>query len=284
MRAGEAGNVRAVDWRPFRGEVDIVHGGPPCQPFSAAGRQRGHEDERNLLPEFVRTVQETRPVAFVAENVAALAGPKFAPYLQEAFIGPLERSYHVQMIRLSAHEFGVPQVRHRVFFIGFRTKKAAARFKRPVPTRRADHLLRGPAAQLAPTTADLCDGVRSALGLADIGVDALAPTLRSSLTGPRHTTSILSSASAQRIWESIGVWPNGVAPNRAAAQSFPSPNGHFRLSVQDCAVLQGFPSTWRFHGPVYMSLGQIGNSVAPPVAFQVATAVAQALRGRRPRS
>jgi DNA (cytosine-5)-methyltransferase 1 len=280
VRAGDAGNVRAVDWRPFRGEVDIVHGGPPCQPFSAAGRQRGHEDERNLLPEFVRTVQETRPVAFVAENVAALAGPKFAPYLREAFIGPLERSYHVQMVRLSAHEFGVPQVRHRVFFVGFRTKKAAARFQRPVPTHRADHLLRGPAAQLTRIDAARCDGVRSALGLADIGVDALAPTLRSSLTGPRHTTSILSSASAQRVWESIGVWPNGVAADRAAAQAFPSPNGHFRLSVQDCAVLQGFPSTWRFHGPVYMSLGQIGNSVAPPVAFQIATAVAKALRGR----
>lgn len=281
--AGRSGDVRTINWRPFRGEADVVHGGPPCQPFSSAGRQRGQHDERNLLPEFLRAILEVRPAAFVAENVPALTSAKFAGYLSDTFISPLERYYHVTLFKLGAHEFGVPQVRHRVFIVGFRNKKAAARFRPPAASHRADHLLNGPATQLTHTAAERCHGARSALGLPDNGVDALAPTLRSSLTGPRHTTSILSSASAQRMWERIGIWPNGVAASRRAAQAFPSPNGDFRLSVQDCAILQGFPSSWRFHGPVYMALGQIGNSVAPPVAFHVAKAVATALRGKRPR-
>lgn len=83
VHAGSAGDVKGVDWRAHRDELAVIHGGPPCQPFSVAGRQRGGEDERNLLPEFVRAVEEARPLAFVAENVPALAGPKFAPYLQD---------------------------------------------------------------------------------------------------------------------------------------------------------------------------------------------------------
>jgi DNA (cytosine-5)-methyltransferase 1 len=273
--SGENGDVRRADWRPYKGEVAVLHGGPPCQPFSVAGRQRGHDDERNLLPEFVRAVRTVRPLAFVAENVAAIAGPKFEPYLREHFLAPLERSYHVQMFRLSAHDFGVPQVRHRVFFVGFRTARASAKFASPSPTHRSDHLPKGtPTAALPDLPKTM--GVRGALGLPE-GPDDLAPTLRSTLTGPRHTTSILSSASAQKVWADLGVWPNGVARSRLAASRFPTANGNERLSVADCALLQGFPSSWHFPGPVYMALGQIGNSVAPPVAYRVARAVAHAL-------
>lgn len=277
VRSGAEGDVRAADWRPFRGELAVLHGGPPCQPFSVAGRQRGHEDARNMLPEFLRAVQEAEPLAFVCENVPALAGPKFAPYLREQFLEPLSRNYGVTHFKLSAHDFGVPQLRHRVFFVGFRRAAHADRFAPPAATHRADHL----ASSLQPAvTADGLRetmGTRESLGLPDIDVDGLAPTMRSTLTGPRHTTSILSSVSAQRSWAALRIWPNGVAKSRAAAARFPTENGHRRLAVADCALLQGFPSWWQFHGAVYMSLGQIGNSVAPPVAYHVALSVARAL-------
>ena len=120
-------------------------------------------------------------------------------------------------------------------------------------------------------------GAREALGLPGIGYDALAPTIRSTLTGPRHTTSILSSVSAQKLWAELQIWPNGVSATREKAHQFVSPNEHFRLSVADCSILQGFPEEWRFYGPVYKALGQVGNSVAPPMAYRVATAIAQAL-------
>ena len=272
VHSGAAGDVKVVDWRAFRGKVDVLHGGPPCQPFSTAGRQRGHEDERNLLPEFVRSVLAVRPSAFVAENVSALAGPKFAPYLRRAFHQPLEKSYHVTSFVASAHEFGVPQSRRRVIFVGFRRKRDLARYARPAGTHHA------PGAGIEEL--DEVIGTRKALGLPDIGYDALAPTLRSTLTGPRHTTSILSSASAQRAWAKLKVWPNGVAPDRIAARAFPAANGDFRLSVPDCALLQGFPESWKFDGPTYMALGQIGNSVAPPLGYAAARTVAAALHGR----
>ncbi len=275
VHSDEDGDVRSVDWRQYRGELAVLHGGPPCQPFSIAGRQRGHEDARNMLPEFLRAVRDTRPLAFVCENVPALASPKFAPYLQENFLGPLARDYHITSFRLSAHDFGVPQLRHRVFFVGFRWARALRRFQPPTPTHNASHLIAS--SEEAVTTCERTLGVRAALGLEDIGHDGLAPTVRSTLTGPRHTTSILSSVSAQRAWGAMGIWPNGVAKTRSAAARFPVENGHFRLAVADVALLQGFPSWWHFHGAVYMSLGQIGNSVAPPVGYRVGISVARAL-------
>ena len=271
IRAGVEGDVQSVDWQQHRG-ADVLHGGPPCQPFSTAGRQKGARDGRNLLPDFVRSVLAVRPQAFVAENVAALAGPKFQSYLRCSFYGPLAKTYHVATFQMLAHDFGVPQRRRRVVFVGFRRKRDLARFVAPIPTHHT------PGEPVDGLTATL--GVRAALGLPDIGYDALAPTIRSTLTGPRHTTSILSSASAQRAWAKLGIWPNGVAADRAAARAFSAKNGDFRLSVADCALLQGFPEDWRFEGATYMALGQIGNSVAPPVAYAVGVAVAEALHGR----
>lgn len=277
VHSGEAGDVRRVDWRCHRGELAVLHGGPPCQPFSVAGRQRGHEDARNMLPEFVRAVLEADPLAFVCENVPALAGPKFAPYLRAGFLKPLESRYRVTMFKLSAHEYGVPQLRHRVFLVGFRRAEDAKRYSPPEPTHQAPHLVSRRLALEASDHLPTTMGAREALGLPEMGTDGLAPTLRSTLTGPRHTTSILSSVSAQRSWEDLKIWPNGVAKTRAAAARFPTENGHVRLAVADCAVLQGFPSNWHFEGAVYMSLGQIGNSVAPPVAYRAALSVARAL-------
>lgn len=275
VNAGPSGDVRGVDWRDLRGELAVIHGGPPCQPFSVAGRQRGSKDQRNMLPEFVRAVRESDPLAFVAENVPALAGPKFAEHLERHFLGPLSQRYHITMFRLSAQDFGVPQIRHRVFFVGFRSARLMKRFQPPAPTHRIDHLHREAPARLG--TSRETPGVRAALGLQGAASDGLAPTLRSTLTGPRHTTSVLSSASAQKVWAALQVWPNGVARTRQKASEFPTENGHHRLAVADCALLQGFPSWWTFHGATYMALGQIGNSVAPPVGYQVALAVARAL-------
>ncbi|HBL11629.1 MAG TPA: hypothetical protein DD379_09515 [Cyanobacteria bacterium UBA11162] len=70
---------------------------------------------------------------------------------------------------------------------------------------------------------------------------------------------------------------NGVAGNREQAHLFVPENGHFRLSVPDCAILQGFPDFWQIHGAVYMALGQIGNAVPPPMSYRVAVSIAQAL-------
>ncbi|MCP9207118.1 DNA cytosine methyltransferase [Streptomyces sp. NEAU-Y11] len=265
----EEGDVRGVDFKQWRGSVDLLHGGPPCQPFSNAGRQQGHLDERDMWPQFVRAVKETRPAAFIGENVPALASLKFSEYVSENILTPLSGSYRIQKIILQASDFGVPQVRRRVFFVGFRTKKMADSWKAPEPTHYWGDasIMRG----------QRCMGLREALGLPDIGVDDLSPTIRSSLTGPRHTTSILNSVAAQRKFASLEIWPNGVAADRAAARAFVAKNGHFRLSVPDVALIQGFPEDWPFVGATYMALGQIGNAVPPPLAYAVASSVLKVL-------
>lgn len=291
--SGEDGDVTKIDWRPYHGLVDVLHGGPPCQPFSVAGRQKGQADSRDMFPEFVRAVLEIEPRAFVAENVTALVGKKFQRYVEEVIELPLTQKYHLIKFILSAPDFGIPQIRKRVLFVGFRDEKIAATYQPPQPTHSWQDLPANNAhkpIQLNLLSQEIsqeisqenfvkkrCMGVREALGLPDIGFDGLAPTIRSGLTGPRHTTSILSSVSAQKVWEKLQIWPNGVAATREKAHLFVAENGHFRLSVPDCAIMQGFPESWSIYGAVYMALGQIGNAVPPPMAYWVAVSVAEAL-------
>lgn len=281
VHGGEDGDVRRIDWSEFRDRVDVLHGGPPCQPFSMAGYQGGSNDGRDMLPEYVRAVKEIRPVVFVAENVPALVSAKFEPYLRSTLLTPLSAEYQTTVILLRAEWFGVPQVRKRVFIVGARRSEGIS-YQPPEPTHLSDHLPNGTswAAVVIPVgghEADSCPGARRALGLPQDGYDALAPTIRSSLTGPRHTTSIVSSVSAHRQWERLGIWPNGVAATRDAASCFPARDALYRLSVEEVGLLQGFPSSWGFVGAVYMQLGQIGNAVPPPLAYAVASSVRLAL-------
>jgi DNA (cytosine-5)-methyltransferase 1 len=110
-----------------------------------------------------------------------------------------------------------------------------------------------------------------------IDCDQVAPTLRSGFTGPRNTTGVVNSKASLRVWHDLQLWPNGVQPTRLQAEIYPPENGHFRMAIADCAVLQGFPEVWHFSGAVYQALGQIGNSVCPPVGYVVALQVARAL-------
>ena len=279
----EEGDVCKHDFSRFRGKVDVIHGGPPCQPFSMAGRQLGAVDHRNMFPTFVTAVLASRPRAFVAENVAALAQSKFRPFLDEAVFKPLSGVYHIKQFELKAEWFGVPQRRTRLFLVGFRNRRDFQAFRPPEPTHSFTPPKTNSEADLfgegneATCSLQGTMGVREALGLPALGFDDLAPTLRSGFTGPRGATSVNSSVSALRAWTRLGIWPNGVARDRHAAHLFVPENGCFRLSVQDAGLLQGFPESWVFSGPVYAVLGQIGNSVTPPMAYQVASAIRRAL-------
>ncbi|NES87145.1 MAG: DNA (cytosine-5-)-methyltransferase [Moorea sp. SIO2B7] len=138
--AGKEGDVTKVNWRQYRDLVDVIQGGPPCQPFSVAGRQQGKEDSRDMFPEFIRAVLEIQPLIFVAENVTALVGKKFSYYVQEVIESPLTNKYYLTKFVLSAPSFGVPQVRKQVFFVGFRDPKIAPKYQVPQPTHYWHHL------------------------------------------------------------------------------------------------------------------------------------------------
>jgi len=144
------GDIRQIDFRAHEGKIDLVSGGPPCQPFSLGGKHRAHADTRDMWPEAVRVVRETRPRAFVFENVKGLTRasfatylahivhqltyPELAPHADEAWtehMARLERHhtarggrdglrYNVVHRVLNAANHGVPQRRERVVFVGFR--------------------------------------------------------------------------------------------------------------------------------------------------------------------
>lgn len=269
--AGEQGDVRTVSWEQYSKKVDVLHGGPPCQPFSAAGWQKGPSDLRDRWPALINAIQTVKPEAFVAENVPALATSKFASYVETTITGPLDKEYHIRVFQLRAEHFGVPQVRRRLFFVGFRSKEKADSFAPPTG------VLDVTSALQANSGDGQHRGARWALGLADIGLDDLAPTIRSGLTGAHHTTSVLNSSGSQSKWAALHIWPNGVARDRPSARALPTPEGRHRMCVEEVALLQGFPPDWVFGGAVYMAIGQIGNAVPPPMAYAVATAVRSAL-------
>jgi DNA (cytosine-5)-methyltransferase 1 len=252
--SGPEGDVVREKWHAYAGKVDVIHGGPPCQPFSIAGRRAGEHDARDMFPEFSRAVEEIKPKVFVAENVLGFLSKKFDDY-RAGVLKRLSKNYDIEVFTLSSADFGVPQDRRRVFIVGAHKsidRKFDPSLIKKIETRR---------------------GVREALGLPILEEDGFAPTLRCTLTGPRQTTSIANSTASVVKWTKLGIWPHGVSPNRSIADAFPTKNQTYRLCVEECQILQGFPLDWTFTGAVYQRLGMIGNSVCPPVAYAVAHSV-----------
>jgi DNA (cytosine-5)-methyltransferase 1 len=160
-------DVRQFDFTPYQG-LDLIAGGPPCQPFSIGGKHRGCADHRNMFPEAVRAVREIQPKAVLIENVKGLLRASFAKYFEYVVLqitypelpprneecwadhlSRLERHhtrgnqkglcYRVVFSRLNAADFGVPQRRERVFIVAFRGD-IAAKWAFPEPTHSQDAL------------------------------------------------------------------------------------------------------------------------------------------------
>lgn len=119
----ESSDVRQFDWSEYAG-IDVVAGGPPCQPFSQGGLHKGKLDDRDMWPEAIRVVDELSPLAFVFENVRGLMRESFREYFQQirdnlASAGS-SRGYQVEYIMVNAADYGAAQQRHRVIVMGFR--------------------------------------------------------------------------------------------------------------------------------------------------------------------
>lgn len=106
---------------PLRGSVDVLCGGPPCQPFSLAGEGEGDQDERDGLPVFLACIEASRPRHVVMENVPGLVSDAHAETFWRFIDGLTALGYAVQWRVLDAMRFGVPQFRKRVWVWGIRT-------------------------------------------------------------------------------------------------------------------------------------------------------------------
>jgi len=132
------------------GEVDLVHGGPPCTPFSKSGywlayKRAGEDPKASLLDNYVEAVDAIRPKAFIMENVFALGYNNHNRPVLERFIAGVERAGYVfQSKVLIASDYGVPQSRQRLICIGIRKdmidgRLADYQFPWPEPTHSGPH-------------------------------------------------------------------------------------------------------------------------------------------------
>ena len=162
-------DAQNFDFSTVQNPIDLVAGGPPCQPFSLGGKHKSHEDSRDMFPVAVRAVRELNPKAFVFENVKGLLRASFNDYLQyvvlqlsypqlvkkesesrEQHLYRLENiqasdkspadGYRTVVRLLNAADYGVPQKRERIFIVGFRNDCDAA-WQPPQPTHSEDALI-----------------------------------------------------------------------------------------------------------------------------------------------
>lgn len=165
------GDVREFDWSSIPEGIDLLAGGPPCQPFSMGGKHKAYGDKRDMFPATIEVVRTLRPKSFIIENVKGLTRSSFANYYQyillqlefpevtrrnreswldhlkclqaEKTSGSLHVSgltYNVVPTLVNAADYGAPQKRERVFIVGFRSD-LGVEWSFPRPTHGLDALL-----------------------------------------------------------------------------------------------------------------------------------------------
>jgi len=325
-------DVCEVDFSQFR-PIDLVAGGPPCQPFSMGGKAKGFNDARDMFPQAVRAVRELQPNAFMFENVRGLLRPAFANYVEfirlqltypdfpvsgnvdwETNLRRLQRhhsskgeqrnelTYNVSLHLADAADYGVPQRRHRVFFVGFRADLDIG-WSFPAVTHTQDDLIRAKyvtgdymrehglkssmpekkwlkkidklrSGELIATT-ERWQTVRDALsGLPDPRNNALVENHRfqaGARSYPGHTGSPLDDPSKALKAGDHGV-PGGENMIRYS-------NGRVRyFTVRESARIQTFPDDYIFPGSWTESMRQLGNAVPVKLAEAVAASIAAKIR------
>jgi DNA (cytosine-5)-methyltransferase 1 len=279
-------DIRGLSFERYRGKVDVVYGGPPCQPFSTGGLRRGRGDARNMFPEFCRVLQETRPAAFLCENVPGLATRHRLHYLAAILCEFDGLGYRVAWQVLSAADYGVPQKRPRLFIVGMRGRE----FWFPRPTH-------GPEGKLPQVASGTIVSKEEPLGEPPDCpvVYAKDPDPRPSpyaghvyngggrpidLAGPCHT--ILASAGGYKThWvDTLDIAPAYTAE---LLEGRPPRSGRVpgarRLTVEESALLQTFPAGMQFAGARSSQYTQVGDAVPPTLAHALGEALKAQLSG-----
>lgn len=329
----EEPDARKVDFTGYKGKAHLVAGGPPCQPFSIGGAHKGYLDARDLFPTAVRAVREIEPVAFIFENVKGLARPAFRTYVDyiklalsnphlelhegEKWTDHRKRlraiakkadapEYTVKFVPIMCANFGAPQIRSRVFFIGIKTADASD-WVCPQPTHSKAALLRAQyitgeywtrhGLRKPDTPGDLADVVsrlekQPADGLAPWQTvrDAIAalptPIKRANRVDKKNNQHILIPGARTYAGHTGSVWDYPAKTLKAGVHGVPGGenmlaygNGKVRyFTIREAACLQGFPTNYLFEGAWVEVMRQIGNAVPVMVAETMAKSVMALLR------
>ena len=279
--------------------IDLVFGGPPCQGFSVAGKMDPNDERNTMVWEFFDVVEMLSPSLFVMENVKALGMlARWREMREKIFKRSGDLGYHCFSRILNAADFGVPQNRERVLFIGVKlpgANGAEALFdaciqsrRKPPPSLRECLLRAGtagtpenpitctakislalnPVIRRSPYAGMLFNGAGRPLNL-----DGLANTLPASMGGnktPIVDGRLLHDPSAEN-W--IAVHHQKLLRGEADAASQTVPDYFRRLTIREAAAVQTFPPGYVFCGEKSSVHRQIGNAVPCSLAKAIAEAV-----------
>ncbi|MGO7981451.1 DNA cytosine methyltransferase [Rhizobium johnstonii] len=268
-------DIRNVDFTPYRG-VDVVVGGLPCQPYSILGARKGEDDDRELFLSGVRAVREMQPRMFGFENVSGFSEVTHARY-RNVLIRLFGRAgYDIQIVKIDAQDWGVPQRRERIIVVGIRKGEDVRTFR--LPEHSQDFRLNIGDALLDMMEANGWDGAkawaerrRSTNVLRDGAIDhgVVTPTLvgyRSN--APRNFSN---------AWKTIEIDAGRRPPKAPTAEEAAVPGFMPGLTERMRARIQGFPDEWVFEGGLGARDQQIANAFPPRAAQAVGLALYTAL-------
>lgn len=258
-------------WRPADfAEVSLLAGGVPCPPFSAAGKQLGTSDERDLFAWAIEQLPIMRPKAVMLENVRGLAAPRFAAYRQRILDRLDHFGYVGEWKLLHASDFGVPQLRPRFVLVAMPAEDMQY-FYWPEPDVRA-----------RTTVGDALYPLMAANGWKHVEAwRAIANDVGPTLVGgsKKHGGADLGPTRAKQAWAKLGVDGRGVADS-GPGRDAPSPTEvQPRLTIEMAARIQGWTQDddYVFSGRKTSQYRQIGNAFPPPVAKAIGEAILAAL-------
>jgi modification methylase fnuDI len=265
---------------------DGIIGGPPCQSWSEAGSLRGINDPRGkLFYEYIRILKDIQPKFFLAENVKGMLSKRNTDAVRDIIKEFEEAGYNVFIKLLNAFDYGVAQDRERVFYVGFRKDLNISHFEFPYPIKEKERKF------LKDTIWDLKDNALPGKEKNKTNADNCIVDNHEYLTGGYST--IFMSRNRVRQWEqpAFTVQASGrqcqlhpQAPTMIKVDKniykfvIGKEELYRRLSIRECARIQGFPDTFKFY---YTSLEDgykmVGNAVPVDLAYIIAKRIKETL-------
>lgn len=257
--SGDITKIQAEDIPPF----NILCAGFPCQPFSIAGKQRGFSDERGtMFFEIIRIVKYHKPEVIFLENVANLEKHDNGNTLK-VILRTLKRTgYNVQYEVLNSKDYGVAQIRKRIYIVCFR-KDLKAKFSFPKPF------------ESNIAVEDFLDqDVEEKYYIDRSDIVFYKPDITEQVHDTTYRMGYIGSiGQGRRIYSPKGLSPTIVCTARGPAggtESYYIDGRVRRLTPDECKRIMGFPEDFVFPVKEERAYEQLGNSVAVPVLKAIA--------------